>query len=679
MYPQFRDPTTNSLNIVKSDAWGQTRSLAAGADAHKMVVVLGILGKRWEATIAQGRGPGRVWPRRLAVGALLVATACGDGARDVDREGPREVSGDIADHGAFGRAADFDLLLLILDTVRADHLGCYGDTDADTPVIDALASRGLRFDQALATAPITLPSHCSIMTGLYTPGHGVRDNGYYTLEAEAETLAETLRGEGYATAAFVASHVLDRRYGLNQGFDRYDDAVEASLAGEARSGFNERPADAVTTAALTWLETRLDEDDPRPYFLWVHYFDAHWPYKPPAPYATRFAGRPYAGEIAFIDSQIGRLVDLLKRRGRLDRTLVVVMSDHGEGLDEHGETTHTLFVYDSTMRVPWILSCPALFEEELVVADRVVSVVDVMPTVLDLLGVRRADTSDGINPIAATPGTDRAVYVETIATLTRHGYAPLHGLRRLDDKYIEAPRPEYYDVAVDPGETENLVERRRGLAVALRNQLAVMMAPWERADVALGRALSLDAEQAERLAALGYVGGRVAGGGTSLGDPKDLVPHFKRVQEAKDLSDAGHHEEAVRMITEIVEQNPDEPWGWKNAAMLYRRVGQSDRSELALRRVLELQPCAETHVHLAQLLVRRRAFDECAEHLDLAEKIDPLEGDIYITRGDLLAVQKEYELAIEQFERAAQVDPIRHGATARRGIAQAETLLGQRP
>jgi arylsulfatase A-like enzyme len=644
-----------------------------------MSLVVSDLDRRREATVERGRKRGRVWLQRLIVGVLLLAAACGGEEQVGDGGGPREVSGDLAAYGAFGRAAGFDLLLVTLDTVRADHIGCYGDADADTPVIDALASRGLRFDQALATAPITLPAHCSIMTGLYTPGHGVRDNGYYTLGNEAETLAEILRGEDYATAAFVAAYVLDRRYGLDQGFDRYDDAVQPSRAGEARSGFNQRPADAVTTAALEWLEAHLDADSPRPYFLWVHYFDAHWPYQPPPPHDTRFAGRPYAGEIAFMDSQIGRLVDLLKRWGRLDRTLVVVMSDHGEGLDEHGETTHTLFVYDSTMRVPWILSSPALFEEELVVTDRVVSIVDFMPTVLDLLGVRRTGASDGINPMVAAPGTDRAVYVETIATLTRHGYAPLHGLRRLDDKYIEAPRPEYYDVAADPGETENLAEQRQELAASLRRQLTVMMAPWERPDAAVNRALSLDPEQAERLAALGYVGARVAGGGASLGDPKDLVPHFKRVQEAKDLSDAGDHEEAVRMIEEIIEQNPDEPWGWKNAAMLYRRLGRSDRSEQALRRVLEIQPCAETHVHLAQLLVRRRAYEECAKHLDLAEALDPLDGDIYITRGDLLAVQKQYELAIEQFERAAEVDPIRHGATARRGIAQAETLLGRRP
>jgi arylsulfatase A-like enzyme/predicted negative regulator of RcsB-dependent stress response len=625
----------------------------------------------------------RIGRRLLVAVALLLAAACGGGSGDVggdtshelSGDSSREVSGDLTAHGAFGRAAGFDVLLVTLDTVRADHLGCYGYADAATPVIDALASRGLRFDQALATTPITLPSHSSIMTGLYAPGHGVRDNGYYALGAEANTLAEALRDEGYATAAYVAAYVLDKRYGLAQGFDHYDDAVTPSLPSEARTGYNERPADVVTTAALTWLEDHLGEVDPRPYFLWVHYFDPHWPYTPPPPFASRFAGRPYDGEIAFVDTQIGRLVDLLEQRNRLDRTLVVVTADHGDALGEHGETTHTLFVYDATMRVPWILSCPALFGEGLVVADRVVSIVDVMPTVLDMLGVERGGVKDGINPLSAPPGADRAVYVETIATLLRHGFAPLHGLRRLEDKYIHAPRPEYYDIAADPGETENLFEQRPGMASALSDQLAGMMASWERAEAALQRAMPLDAQQAERLAALGYVTTRVAEDGANLGDPKDLVPHFTRVQTAKELSDAGRHAEAVRMIAGVVAGTTDEPYAWKVAALIYQRVGRYDRAEETLSRALELQPDVETHVSLAQVLVRRGAFDECARHLDLAEQLDPLHGDIYITRGDLYAVQRDYVKAIEEFRRAERVDPIRQGATARAGIAQAEARL----
>lgn len=607
-------------------------------------------------------------PRCLATAlALLIALGCG---------GPEgSAQGDLAQYGAFGRARDFDLLLITLDTVRADHLGCYGHDGAATPVIDGLAARGVRFSQALATAPTTLPSHCSIMTGLYTPHHGVRDNGYYSLGSDVGTLAEALREQGYATAAFIAAYVLDERYGLDQGFEHYNDAVTASAPGEARSGYNERPADAVTDDALAWLETHLREDDSRPWFLWAHYFDAHWPYEPPGDFERRFADRPYDGEIAFVDSQIGRLVEFLESKRRLERTLIVVTSDHGDGLGEHGETTHSLFVYDSTMRVPWILSSPALFDRELVVADRVASVVDVMPTVLDLLGVKPSDDLDGINPFLVPANRDRAVYVETLATLTRHGFAPLHGLRRLEDKYIDAPRPEYYDVGADPGETRNLIAQKAENARAMGDRLDRMMEPWETADAAAARALPLDTEQARRLAALGYVESRAGAPDETRGDPKDLVPHFARVQAAKDLSDAGRHEEALNAIAGAVADAPDEPYGWKVAALLNRRVGRSAEAEKALRRALELQPDVEAHVRLAQLLVRRRELEECAHQLNLAQALDEMHGDIYITRGDLFAIQGRLEAAVEEFRRAERVDPIRYGADARKGIAQAEAIL----
>jgi arylsulfatase A-like enzyme len=608
----------------------------------------------------------------LALGAL---TGCGEpGDRTA---GAAATTVALEEHGTFGLAEGFDLLLITLDTVRADHLGCYGHAGAATPVIDRLAARGLRFDQTLSAAPTTLPSHCSIMTGLYAPRHGVRDNGYYRLGSESTTLAETLRERGYTTAAFIAAYVLDERYGLGQGFDLYDDSVLPSAAGETRSGYNERPADAVTDRALAWLEAQLSRADSERWFAWVHYFDAHWPYRPPAEYARRFPGRPYDGEIAFVDAQIGRLVELLERSGRLDRTLVVVTADHGDGLGEHGETTHSLFVYDSTMRVPWILSSPALFERPVVVADRVTSVVDIAPTLLDLLGIERQRELDGINPLASPADGERAVYVETLATLTRHGYAPLHGLRRLRDKYIHAPRPEYYDLAEDPGEATNLFEARPERSRELVARLSEMMAPWEEAHAALDRALPLEAEQRRRLAALGYVESRPSDSDLHVGDPKDLVPHFGRVQAAKDLSDAGRHAEALVKIGQAIDEIPNEPYAWKISALLHQRVGQSGEAESALRRVLELQPDVESHVRLAQLLVRRGAYAECAQQLDLAETLDPLHGDIYITRGDLYALQGRFESALEEFRRAERVDPIRRGADARKGIAQAQAMIAR--
>jgi arylsulfatase A-like enzyme len=599
---------------------------------------------------------------------ILIATACSEGRPD------------IAFDRGFGRARGFDVLLVTLDTVRADHIGCYGDADSATPEIDALASRGVRFDQTITTAPQTLPAHCSIMTGLYPPSHGARDNGYFALGTEAETLAEVLDEKRYATAAFVSSYVLDQRYGLDQGFHSYDAAVRPRARGERERGFNDRPADAVTDAALSWLDQHLVEPDSRPYFLWVHYFDPHAPYDPPQPFASRFAGRPYDGEIAFVDSQIGRLVDDLEQRARLDRTLIVVVADHGEGLGEHQESTHSLFIYDSTIRVPWIISCPALFHEELVVADRVVSLVDIMPTLLDLLGVRSGGGLDGVNVFATAPDAERAVYVETLATLVKHNCAPLQGLRSFDKKYILAPRPEYYDLATDPAENENLVRRLPAEARALRDRLAEMSAEWESTDAAMVRAVPLEPDQAKRLAALGYIEARVDGEGAGLRDPKDLVPLFNEVMVALDVSGAGRHDEAVRMVTDIVARAPDEPFAWQIAALLYYRAGQTDLAEQALQRALEIRRSSETHLRLAQLLLARGEISGCATQLDLAQELDPLDGNTFITRGDMYAGLGKFERAIEEFRLAEQVDPIRRGAEARARIDRAEAYLaGRRP
>ena len=278
-----------------------------------------------------------------------------------------------------GSAAGRNVVLITVDTLRADHLGCYGDRGARTPNIDALARDGLRFDQAISAVPITLPSHATLMTGLDPPRHGVRQNGTFKLSAEHETLAEVLRANGYATAAVVGAFVLDSRYGLNQGFDWYDDDIVPENVPSDSRRFHARRGDAVTAAATNWLE-RYRAGGRRPFLLWVHYYDPHVPYDPPEEYRSAFPDRPYDGEIAFVDAQIGVLITHLRSRGLLDDSVIVLTSDHGEGLEEHGELTHMDLVYDSTMRVPLILSGAEVFEAGVVVRDRLAGLVDVFPT-----------------------------------------------------------------------------------------------------------------------------------------------------------------------------------------------------------------------------------------------------------------------------------------------------------
>ncbi len=364
----------------------------------------------------------------VLVGAAAYGLACRpSGSGSARFEPPRS-----------GSARGFNLLLITLDTTRTDRIGSYGYASASTPALDGLASRGLRVADAVTVAALTLPSHSSILTGLIPPRHGVRTNGH-TLADSHRTLAEILGDAGYQTAAFVSSFVLESRFNLDQGFETYDDRVMLSFEATFGTG-NERPAGAVTAAAITWLRAR---DVGRPFFAWVHYFDPHHQYDPPAEFGLRFADRPYDGEIAYMDSEISRLLGGLGEQGLSERTLVVVAGDHGESLGEHGERFHGRTVYESTIRVPLIMAAPpSVVTKPGVIDDRVVSLVDILPTVLDLAGVTALDALDGLNMFRADAEPARAVYVEAVAGHLDNGWAPLYALRTRTEKHIDAPRPE---------------------------------------------------------------------------------------------------------------------------------------------------------------------------------------------------------------------------------------------
>ncbi|MGH7150835.1 MAG: sulfatase, partial [Planctomycetota bacterium] len=369
-----------------------------------------------------------------------------------------------------GTARGANLLLVTVDTLRADRLGFSGHPRARTPVLDDLAGRGVRFETALASAPVTLPSHATILTGLDPPHHGVRDNGLFALGGDQVTLAEILAGAGYETAAVVAAFVLDARYGLAQGFATYDDRM-VPLEG-ASAAIAQRPANQVTDAALAWLDRRTDTG---PFFLWVHYFDPHMPYEPPPPFGGATPEDRYDGEIAFVDAELGRLLRGLDGRGLGERTLLVFTSDHGEGLGEHGERTHSLLLYDSTMLVPLLFVPPGERGRGRVFDDRAAGGIDVLPTALDLLGLPVPGGLDGESLARPPRDPDRPLYLETFAPLHTCGWSPLHALRRLRDKFIEAPVPEYYDLRSDPWESRNLFPQAPPSARALASHLARRM------------------------------------------------------------------------------------------------------------------------------------------------------------------------------------------------------------
>lgn len=610
--------------------------------------------------------------RAILAAIALLLSACGGGEAELS-----EGEGGAAQFGGSGPAAGRNLLLITVDTLRADRLGCYGREEARTPAIDDLARTGALFAQAGSATPITLPSHATIMTGLDPPDHGVRHNGTFRLAEEHVTLAEVQRGVGYATAAFVGAFVLDARYGLAQGFEHYDDAVRPRDDTDSSMGrYNERPADEVTDAVLAWID-EWGDGPRRPFMIWAHYFDPHAPYTPPAPFSTWFPDDPYQGEVAFVDAEIGRLVGELERRGIREGTLIVLTSDHGEGLGEHDEPTHGDLVYESTLRVPLIFSDPVLFPEPVAVNDRLAGLVDLFPTTLELLGAPLFDGEAlaGRRLFSSGPDPDRALYFETLAPLLDYGWAPLHGLRRLQDKFILAPAPEYYVTREDPGELRNLYGSAPA-AASLEERLAAMLERWPPALEALRREEPLDREERERLAALGYA--RPAERPREIGvkDPKTMMALWGRMHEAGELSLAGEHRRAAELIQAVLREDPGSAKAWYTAVRIFDRSGDPARAEACVRRALDLGPRAEGWILLARYALNRGDRAEFERALAEAERLDPLDGGIPIGRGHALAMDGRYAEALREFERAVELDPVRSGPYATAQIERLRALLG---
>ncbi len=472
-----------------------------------------------------------------------------------------------------GALRGYNVLLVTIDTLRADRVGAYGNTTGLTPTLDRLATEGLRFDSVRAQVPLTLPSHASLMTGRIPPRHGVRDNGTYRLDPSHETLATALKSAGYATGAFVGAFVLDARFGLARGFDLYDDQYGERPA-LGRVEVVERRAEEVTTRATGWIRAAQG-----PWFAWVHVYDPHEPYAPPEPMASRYASAPYDGEVAYVDATLGQMIDQLQSSGQLARTLVVVASDHGEGLGDHGERTHGLFAYDSTLRVPLVMWCRERLQPGVI--EDPAGLVDIAPTIADLLAVPWAAT-DGRSLRPRLAGEEAAssaqasesapTYFEALnANLTRN-WAPLTGVVAGGLKLIDLPVPELYDLAADATETHNLYARRPEDARRLERMLDTL-AGNARAPVGG----TVDTETAARLRSLGYVVSQPSTQPrrfTAADDPKNLVSLDTALDEAMQISGRGDHATAITMLQDVIQKRPDLPLAYDRLAFVLRSSGR---------------------------------------------------------------------------------------------------------
>jgi arylsulfatase A-like enzyme/Tfp pilus assembly protein PilF len=517
-----------------------------------------------------------------------------------------------------------NVLLITVDTLRADRLGCYGYPLARTPNIDALAVEGVLYRNAIASAPITLPSHGTIMTGLYPPAHGVRDNGTYALGDEAVTLAERLKSAGYTTQAFVSALVLNRRYNLSQGFDGYDDELWAEDAPKLFM-IRDRPAGRTVDRAINWFKKWRGSDRRKPFFIWVHLFDPHQPYHPPT-WARIITPTAYDAEIAFVDKELGRLFHTFKEHGILDNTLVVFTADHGESLGEHQEKTHAVFIYDATVRVPLIIRYPRVFPKGKIY-DGPARSVDIVPTVLSVLELPGGKETQGIDLVPVTlgrdPHPDRPQYSESLLSEVGFGMAPLYGVRKGVYKWIRAPKPELYDLRTDPKELRNLYLIETERAAALDKDLEDIFEESRQFSVAT-RDNPMARETTEMLQSLGYLQGsqeRESMGGM---DPKDGIVIYNKLEEARHLAQAGNWSVSEALLREILEVIP---------------------KHISARNILAL------------ILIKQGRLDEAKDQYLRSLADDPQQSRVYAMLGNIALLEGNLEEATGSFHKALRITP----------------------
>jgi arylsulfatase A-like enzyme len=491
-------------------------------------------------------------------------------------------------HGLFPPRAPRNLLLISLDTLRPDRLGSYGYAPAQTPRLDALARSGLRFETATTVVPLTLPAHSSLMTGTFPAWHGVRDNGGFYLGDEQLTLAEVLREKGYRTGGFVGAFVLDRRWGIAQGFDHYFDDFDLDKFGDVPSMDSiQRPGAQVVDQALTWLRA----DSKVPFFAWVHLYDPHAPYEAPEPFRSRFprtAHGAYDAEIAATDAQVGRLLDALQADGRLAETLVVVVSDHGEMLGEHGEQTHGFFIYEAATRIPLIMAGPGL--DPRTVPDQV-RMVDVMPTTLALLGVEAPKIVQGTSllPLALGERINLIAYSESWYPRYHYGWSELRAVQDGRFKYVRAPRPELYDLERDASESHNRASVDSARLDALARALDEIEARTK-SDAAAEGPRPVDPETEERLAALGYVGGSVSRRNLEdkpRGDPKDKIGLYNLLKLAGTASVEGRIEDSIARVRQALAADPEIVEAYMLLGNFLKKAKRPDEAIAAYRTALD--------------------------------------------------------------------------------------------
>ena len=551
-----------------------------------------------------------------------------------------------------------NVILITIDTLRADRLGCYGYTRAQTPNIDAWAENGALFQNATATTPLTLPSHSSIMTGMYPVSHGVRDNAGFYLEDNWVTLAETLKGSGFSTGGFVSAFVLDRKWGIAQGFDEYFDHFELSKYKTVSLDAVQRRGDETMDAAIKWMDRVKD----RQFFSWIHLYDPHTPYDPPDPFRAPWAKTQfglYDGEIAYTDYLIGKLQAFLDQHDLSSTTAIVLTADHGESLGEHQETGHGFFIYDATTHVPMIVVVPG--GGAIQVRDQV-RTVDLFPTICALLQVPAPSKLDGVSLIPLIQGeklpAPLSAYSESYYPRFHYGWNELKSLRTAEYKFIEAPQPELYRVSQDIDESDNLYGSETRRAEPFKNQITQLV---KAGGAELKGPKPMDDEALEKLQALGYIGtytAPIVGEGGTLADPKEKIGLYNLLKIAQWKSADEKTDEALADITEVLRIDSGILEAHLVQGNILMKKNQFAKARESFQAAIALNSTFTAAIFsLAVAFERDEQWDAARTGFERVLQIDPRDTKAYFHLGEIAAAEGQQQTALTHFRKAIEMDP----------------------